>query len=275
MMTLHERLSINSICFLDSSLEQQAEYWRTLNPQRVSLVGPHLDSEGVDVAKSALAQGSYQLETIVHPFSPEAPLPTNRQEQQALAKRLLGQIYVADQLGAQSIYMTTGGRGALRWEQAADVFAESIEPCLGAANDAGIDLMIENAPAQYADLHIAHSLRDTIRLAKLANIGVCIDLFSCWADADIEEGLINALPLCKLVQVSDYVIGDRSLPARAVPGDGTIPLQHLLGVLLDNGYQGVFDLELLGPRIDKEGQLQAVQRGANTISNLLQALIDT
>ncbi len=33
-------------------------------------------------------------------------------------------------------------------------------------------------------------------------------------------------------------IGDRFLPARAVPGDGAIPLERILGWLLEAGYLG-------------------------------------
>ena len=56
------------------------------------------------------------------------------------------------------------------------------------------------------------------------------------------------MPRCGLIQVSDYIYGDQSPRARAVPGDGAIPLERILGWALDAGYHGAFDLELLGPR---------------------------
>ena len=168
---MHDRLSINSICFLGSSLEQQAGYWKQLGARRISLVGPQLEAEGVDAAKAALSSGNYQIETIIHPFSPALPLVADERGWQLPRVRLAQQIDVAQQLGARSIYMTTGGRGEMSWEQAADAFARAIEPCLAPARAAGITLMIENAPVQYADMHMAHSLRDTVHLAKLAGIG--------------------------------------------------------------------------------------------------------
>jgi sugar phosphate isomerase/epimerase len=80
------------------------------------------------------------------------------------------------------------------------------------------------------------------------------------------------MPRCQLVQLSDYCYGDRSLPARAVPGDGVIPLQRLVSMLLDVGYAGAFELELLGPRVDTEGHLAATTRAASHISELLSRL---
>lgn len=271
-MTMHPQISVNSICFLDQSLEQQAGFWRSLNAHRVSLVGPHLDAEGIDAARRALVSGNYCVETIVHPFSSTIPLSTDKSSWAVPRARLSTQIHVAAELGAQSIYMTTGGHGGLTWEQAAETFAQAIAPCVEQAKSEGIALMIENAPPQYADLHIAHTLRDTLTLAEIANIGVCIDLFSCWTEADLKHTIERTIPRCHLIQVSDYVCGDRSLPARAVPGDGNMPLQRLFEWILGAGYQGVFDLELLGPRIDAEGRVEATQRAAVAVGNQLDAL---
>jgi len=269
---MHPRVSVNSICFLDHDLQQQAGFWRCLDAHRVSLVGPHLDSEGIDAAKQALATGHYAVETIVHPFAPGAPLNPDKSTWELPRARLSAQIAVARELGARSIYMTTGGHGGLTWEQAAEVFAKAVAPCTEQARSEGIALMIENAPPQYADLHIAHTLRDTLALAELAAIGVCIDLFSCWTEAGLQGTINRAVQRCHLVQVSDYVCGDRALPARAVPGDGDMPLQRLLKWILGAGYQGVFDLELIGPRIDGEGRLAATQRAAMAIGRQLEEL---
>lgn len=80
------------------------------------------------------------------------------------------------------------------------------------------------------------------------------------------------MPLAGLVQVSDYVLGDRTTPCRAVPGDGVIPLEAILRDVLDLGYAGLFDLELVGPRIEAEGAAVACQRAATYLSDMLYRL---
>jgi sugar phosphate isomerase/epimerase len=269
---MHARVSVNNICFMREEISQQLAYWPLLSAKRFSVLGPQLERESGALVQAALAAGNYQLETVVHPFSSANPLDSDEDILAQARANLSARIATAKQLGARSIYMTTGGRGALTWEQAAKAFANAIAPCVEEAQRAGIALMIENAPPQYADLHIAHTLRDTITLAGLAGIGVCIDLCGCWTEADLKSLIELAVPRCHLVQVSDYVLGDRSLPSRAVPGDGVIPLPTLLQWLLDAGYEGAFDLELLGPRIDQEGNLQAAQRAVSNLSDLLYAL---
>ncbi len=269
---MHDRISVNSICLMSDPLRVQAEHWRSLGARRVSLVGPQVAAEGVEEARAALASGDYRLETVVHPSGPGVLLDPDSAAWQGPRERLSATIESAAQLGAKSIYMTTGGIGSLTWEQAAQAFAGMIAPCVEQAGSAGIALMIETTPPAYADIHIAHSLRDTVALAELAGIGVCIDLTSCWTEADLKNTIERAVPICSLVQVSDYVCGDRSVPARAVPGDGDLPLRRLLGWILQAGYAGAFDLELLGPRIDQEGHVAATGRAAAVIGDILVSL---
>ena len=69
--------------------------------------------------------------------------------------------------------------------------------------------------------------------------------------------------------MSDYIYGDRAFPCRAVPGDGEVPLERIFDWLLNAGYKGAFDLELLGPRIEQEGRAKAVRRAAERVSAML------
>ncbi len=269
---MHDRVSVNSIGLLNFSLTEQAQCWRSLGARRVSLYGPQLDNEGFAAAERALGSGDFTLETIIHHCLPEQYLDGTGGEWEEARARLNTRIEMARQLGARSVYMTTGGPGAFTWEKAASAFAEAVAPCTARARSDGIALMVENTPQLYADQNIAHNLRDAVALAERADVGVCIDLFSCWSEADLENTIKRAMPRCALVQVSDYVCGDRALPCRAVPGDGDIPLTRLLDWVLSAGYQGSIELELLGPRIDREGPLEATRRAADAVGELLVSL---
>ena len=73
-----------------------------------------------------------------------------------------------------------------------------------------------------------------------------------------------------LVQVSDYAIGTRTTPERLVPGDGDIPLRRIVDTLLDAGYTGLFDVEVIGPRIEEEGYERAIERSVTYVEGLLE-----
>ena len=72
--------------------------------------------------------------------------------------------------------------------------------------------------------------------------------------------------------MSDFKVGTVASSQRLVPGDGDIPLARILDVLLDAGYDGVFDLELIGDAIDAEGYDAAVPARLERSATLLDDL---
>jgi sugar phosphate isomerase/epimerase len=221
---------------------------------------------GVARSASAIRDARLDVATVTHrAFGFATP-----DEAVAGRERLVQTIDVAAEIGAQSIIMTTGGRGALTWRDAAARFADAVAPCAELARERGIPLAIEQTSHLYADASIAHRLSDSLRITRQAGIAIIIDLFACWFDADIDEAIVAAAPETALVQVSDYIYGDRGLPCRAVPGDGAIPLDRLIPAIVHAGFQGYFDLEIIGPRIQAEGVEQGLHRAADYMGRVLQ-----
>lgn len=267
---MHSRISLHQVAFMAEPGTAFIAFCCSIGVQHATLVTPKLESPAeVAAMKAALTGAGVKAGCVNHPF---ALHPNLERDSGGAASGLMRAIGVAAELGAPSIYLLTGGRGELSWEEAAERFAELIAPCRAAAQQKGVALLVENASALNADIHIAHTLPDVTRLARIAHIGVCVDLHACWMEASLTENLAAAMPRTGLVQVSDYVLGDRTTPCRAVPGDGAIPLESLIGDILELGYDGLFDLELVGPRIAEEGATSACARAAEYLSNLLTKL---
>jgi sugar phosphate isomerase/epimerase len=269
---MHARLSVHSVCFPGAGLGELAGCLRELGAHHVSLASYLLLQEGLTAAQQALQAGGCAVESLTHPFLGACPLERDGQSWQQPRETLSQLIAMGKTLGARSIYLLTGGHGSGTWEQAAEVFREAIAPCVAEAKAAGIALAVENSAPLYPDIHLAHTLRDTVTLAEIAGVGVCMDFFACWTEAGLQDSIRRAMPRCHLVQVCDYVYGDRSLPSRAVPGEGAIPVKRLLDWVLQAGYAGRFDIELVGPRIEQEGPVKAVRRAAESVGAMLHAL---
>lgn len=261
----HHRLSVHNVTFQGESLAELEAHWAALGVSRLSV----LDSQLLAPHFPMLLHGhAYSVEAVYHLFAGGRLSSDPHAARDALSTV----IDAAAAVGARTVYMLTGGRGELTWAQAADRFCAMVAPCAAQAKAAGVALAVENASSLYADLHLAHTLRDAVTLAEMGDLSVCIDVFHCWAEGDLEEMLQRALPRTALIQLSDYVLGDRALPARAVPGDGTIPLEAFVAQALAGGYRHGFDLELIGPRIDREGPLEAAQRACDVVSAMLDRL---
>ncbi len=267
---MHRLVSLHQVAFLNQPTKAFIEHCHAIGVPGATLVSPLLASPAqMDEAAHAIAQHPVRINAINHVLCGRLD---DEQGTQAAAQNLLHTIEQASQLRANTVYLLTGGRGELAWEAAADRFAALVAPCLDAARAAGITLLVENASGFNADIHIAHTLDDTTALARAAGIGVCIELHACWFEARLAEKLRRAMPHTGPVHVSDYVLGDRTAPCRAVPGDGVIPLASILGDILEAGYDGMFDIELVGERIEREGAQAASARACDYVSQLLTTL---
>lgn len=261
------RVCLHQVGFLAESTDAFIRFCGEIGVRHTTLaLVPGTGPEAYDQARAALADSGVAAANWAHPF---ARFPDLEADSGEAAERLNATIDACAAIGCGHIYLVSGGRGSLDWEDAAEAMARLLTPCRDRAAAAGVQLSVETANLLNADIHIAHTLDDTIRLAEIAGIGITIDLGASWFEGDLRRKFARAMPATRLVQVSDYVLGDRSTPCRAVPGDGVVPLERQIGWLLEAGYDGVFDIELTGPRILKEGHRAAFARAAENLSDIL------
>lgn len=263
---MHPRISVNGVCSRKSSLAEDIRAWRELGVHTVGQHAQKIDAAGWDQGVAALKATGLKIESLVHPS--EFRLD-DAQGWEAMRADFRKTLDAAKFLGARSVYTTSGHRGRLTWEDAARQLGDAMAPLNDHARENGLHLLVEPTVALHADKSIVHSLRDALRLSEITGLGICLDLFHCWTEAGLKETIAAAAPHVHLVQVGDYVMGDKTLPCRAVIGDGDIPIERILGWIVESGYQGAFDVEVNGPRIDGEGLIPAVRRSVAQLEQML------
>ena len=122
------------------------------------------------------------------------------------------------------------------------------------------------------DYSFIFTLRDTLEVARRAGTDVVLELECCWYERGLKELVRENVDRIALVQISDFKIGSSTSPDRSVIGEGDIPLERLLDLILDAGYEGMFDLELVGPKITAEGYLSATRRSLERATDMLERL---
>jgi len=145
-------------------------------------------------------------------------------------------------------------------------------PVLAEAVAVGVPFAIEHTNSLRVDVGFVHTLTDAIDLARRLGTGVCMEINACWAERGLADTITNGVDTITIVQLSDYAIGTKSTPQRLVPGDGDIPMERIVGQVLAAGYDGTFDLELIGPRIDEEGYESSSRRAVEYVGDLLTSL---
>jgi sugar phosphate isomerase/epimerase len=269
---IHPRLSVDASSSYRLSLRDDIALWRELGVGHVGLIRPKLEEVGWATARDLVASARLRVSTIFgatyRPLDADPALGWREADQAATREALA----FAASIGAASVYVCSGSAASLTWEDAADAFCDFIAPCAAAANSVGVPLLIEPTSPLRADVSFVYWQRDAMDIARRAGIQVMLDFQSCWFERGLDELVRKNIDLIGMVQISDYVIGTLQAGDRAVPGDGVIPLERLIGNVLDAGYQGPFDLEVLGPRIESEGYASAIRRSVERVGELLERL---
>jgi sugar phosphate isomerase/epimerase len=246
--------------------------WHELGVGHVGLILPKIEEVGWEAARDLVTGAGLRVSTIFgpsyRPLDADRTLGWREADQAGTARTL----EFAASIGAGSVYILSGAAASLTWEDAADAFCDFIAPCAAVAKDVGVPLLLEPSSPLRADMSFVYWQRDAMDIARRAGVKVMLDLQSCWFERGLEELVRKNLDRVGVVQISDYVLGTPQTGDRAVPGDGDIPLERLLSMVLDAGYAGAFDLEVIGPRIESEGYPSAIRRSVERASELLDRL---
>ncbi|MGH7856643.1 MAG: sugar phosphate isomerase/epimerase family protein [Candidatus Binatia bacterium] len=254
-LTAHPRMSVSSLCSLNQSFADDLAMWQELGVENVGLISPKLEAVGWDAAKDLVVRAGLRVSNIAT-------------EERVITEAL----HFASAVGADPVYLTSGRAAGPSWEEAAAAFRDRIGPAAAMSKELGVRLAVEPTNPFRAERSFLFCLRDAVDVARAAGISVVLDVYSCWYERGFAELVHENTDLLGLVQICDYALGTFDTPNRAVIGDGNIPLERLLRTLLDAGYQGAFDLEIMGPRIDEEGYANAIRRSVERASELLDRL---
>jgi sugar phosphate isomerase/epimerase len=251
----HPRISVNSICSMKQSLAEDLALWADLAIDNVGLISPKLEAVGWDTSRQAV----FDAKVLVSSMS-------------AYRDGISESLPFTSAVGCDVLYTVSGSFGTVPWEEAAEKFCEQMAPVVAEAEAHGVRLAVEPTNPLRTDVSFVHTVRDAIYLARMAGIGVVVDFYSAWYERDLDRLVGSNIDLVALVQIGDYKLGTYDIPNRCAIGDGDIPVERLLGMVLDAGYEGHFDLEILGPTIDAEGYRAPIARSVERATKILDRL---
>jgi sugar phosphate isomerase/epimerase len=268
-MTAHSRVCVSAISTFKLDLAGDLDFWAAHGIATVGVSVAKLDAFGWEEGTARIVDSGVRVANIIGlgPFLLTDPSQWERQRE-----RLTRALEAGHTMGAECVVFTTGPAGPLQWDEAADALEAALAPVLVETRALGIPFAVEHTNSLRVDVGFVHSLHDVVDLARRLGTGVCMEINACWAERGLAATIANAIDVIRLVQVSDFAIGTLATPDRRVPGDGDIPLERILGQVLAAGYEGVFDLELIGPKIDAEGYDSAVPRAVDALGSLLTRL---
>ena len=254
-MQPHPRLSLSSICSMNQSLDEDFALWSDLGVDHVGLISPKFDIAGWDAGRLAIVDSGLRVSSM-----------------SCYKDGIAQSLEFSAAVDADVLYVVSGGAGSVPWDEAAEQFCDDLAPLVARGRELGVRLAVEPTNPLRTDVSFVHSVRDTIDLARMADMGIVIDFYSAWYERGLDELVHTNIDVVALVQICDYELGTFDMPNRSAVGDGAIPVERLMSLMLDAGYDGPFDLEILGPRIEAEGYRAPIARSLERASAMLERL---
>lgn len=163
-------------------------------------------------------------------------------------------IELAAMLGAETLVVLTGSRCGHTKSHAKRLIKTALRELAEAASSCNIQLALEpmhcGCAYEWTFLTDIPQTLDIVASIGAKNLGIVFDSYHMAQDRNIIEWLPSIVPMIRLVQLGDAKgapIGEQN---RCLLGHGFVPLTEIVQTMESNGYQGYYEIELLGEEIE-------------------------
>ncbi len=160
----------------------------------------------------------------------------------------------AAQLQAETLIVLAGGRNNHIRNHARRTLCEALRRIMAAAEEHGVRLSLEPIhPGCGEEWSFVNDLESTLEIIERVNshqLGIVLDTYHVGMDEDVVRWLPDAIPHLHLVQLGDARHSPLGEMNRCLLGQGSVPLPTILRTLIDHGYHGAFEVELIGEDVE-------------------------
>ena len=163
---------------------------------------------------------------------------------------------LAGRMGAECMPLLAGSGGKLSYEEAEEEFLALLDQFLPTVRDNGTRLALEPNTCLRYDLGFCHTLHDALDLAERVDspqFGVLFEMNNAWYERHLYDNIARRFDRIFLVQIDDQPANDFCTPSRVALGDGVIPCDRILRAFEAAGYDGYYDIEVVGPALAERG----------------------
>lgn len=262
------RLSVDAMCSFNWPFERDLALWSDMGVRHAGLLVSKLGQDPAARMAELTAAGIRCSTLITECFELREPGTWDATRE---AHRKAIDLVAAE--SGHSIYFTPGRTTCTSWAEDLDRLAEAVAPTVAYARERGVQAAIE--PSIRTSVSFVTTLRDAIDVTERTGLGIVADFGNMWMERDFRETLHRAMPHVTLMQIGDMIIGSTGRPApggRAHIGEGELPLRRMMQDVLDAGYSGVFDLEVVPANFAQGYDEPTLRKGIEAASALLDSM---
>src|SRR5581483_2227836 len=173
-------------------------------------------------------------------------------------------ISTAAEIHAGCLILHSGSRGVHTHKHARRLFRQALDRLLPLAEERGLVLALEpmtgDCGGEFTFLNCLDETYDLVATHQSPALGIALDVYHWGHRPEFLERLPRLAPRLALGQLGDGREPPTSEPNRCQLGDGTIPLRQIVRELIAAGYNGDFEIELMGEEIEAADYREVLAR---------------
>lgn len=179
----------------------------------------------------------------------------------------------AHALGADSLVVYSGARAGHTVGHAWQLMVQALKELAPRAVELDVALAVEPMhPGCGKDFTFLEAIDDVVALINQVGspaVKMVFDTYHLGQDEDCLKRIADVVPHVALVQLGDAKRPPTVEQNRCLLGHGTIPLDEIVGALSAEGYDGYYDVELLGEDVEYTDYHQLLDHAKRAFDSLL------
>jgi sugar phosphate isomerase/epimerase len=245
------KLSVNETTTFRWSLEQDAAAYSAAGIPAIGVWRQKLSDLGAERAAEVLAE--HQLEAS-HLFWAGGFTGSDGRSYRESVQDGCEAVRTAAGLKAGCLTVCSGARAGHTFNHANRLIKDALTEVAAVAEEHGVTLAIEPMhPGCAADCTFVTSLDEALRLLDTIGspwVKMVFDTYHLGHDAALVARIPEITPRIALVQLGDAHQSPKGEQNRCRLGEGILPLSEIVGALKAAGYDGFYDVELLGEDVE-------------------------
>jgi sugar phosphate isomerase/epimerase len=180
-------------------------------------------------------------------------------------------IELAGALRAGCLILHSGSRGSHTYNHARRLFRQAIDKLLPLAEEQGVPLALEpmngDCGNEWTFLSCLDETREFVAQYDSPSLRIALDTYYWGHMPGLMERLPALTPHLALVQLGDARQPPGGEPNRCPLGEGTRPLRDIISGLDSLGYQGFYEVELMGEEIEAADYRDVLARSVQTFDD--------
>lgn len=177
-------------------------------------------------------------------------------------------IHTAAAIGAKCLIVHSGARGTHTYNHARRLFRQALEKLLPLAEERGVSIAVEpmhgDCGCGFTFLNCFDETLALIAECDSPALGIVLDTYHWGHEPLLVDRLPQLMPYLALVQLGDGRQPPRGEANRCPLGEGIIPLRDIVHSLEAAGYEGYYEVELMGEEFETANYLDLLGRCRET-----------